>query len=271
MDIAELFKDSLTYPTKDWNKLLIFGVLIVILSIVDILRTFGIVPIQQQPGGISILAVISVILAVALILIVFGYTLSITRKTINNVDGDVPALDLVKNVIDGIKVLILNIVYYIIPVIITFIVALATGALSYIYQMIPYYMMYGSAASSAMPQELVTSASISFLLVFLVGGILFLIFGLLLLVAKAVLAETESLAKAINMVDVFKKIGEISWGNYIIWLILMLILLFVIGFFTGIISIIPFIGIIIALLIIKPYVDMFFARALGLIYNESKE
>jgi len=271
MEIVELFKDSLAYPTKDWNKLLIFGAIIVILSIVDILVKLGILVVQQQPGVISILSIISFILAVALILIVSGYTLSITRKSINNVNGDVPALDLVKNIVDGIKVLILNIVYYIIPVIITFILALATNAFSYLYQMFSYIITYGSNASSAMPQELLVNAGFSFLIVFLVGGIFFLVFTLLFLVAKAVLAETESLAAAINIVDVFKKIGEISWGNYIIWLILVVIILFVISLIGGFVALIPFAGAIIALLVVEPYVGMFFARALGLIYNESKE
>jgi hypothetical protein len=195
--------------------------------------------------------------------------LSITRETIGNID-DIPAFDFLNNIIDGVKVLILYIVYYIIPVIVTVILGLATGAFNYIYQMIPYYIMYGSAAASAMPQELLASVGISFLLIFLIGGILFLIFSLLLFVAKAVLAETKSLVAAINMLEVFKKIGEIGWGNYIIWLIIWILILVVISFIAGIIGIIPFVGVIIVSLAFKPYMEMFSARALGLIYNESE-
>ena len=270
MEIVELFKDSLIYPTKEWDKLLIFGAIIVILSIVNILETFGILSAQSVQSGVSILAIISFILLFVLTLLIYGYTLSITRKTIDNTEEDIPAFDFLNNIIDGVKVLILNIVYYIIPVIITAILGLVTGAFAYIYQMVPYYIMYGSSAASAMPQELLASAGISFLAVLLIGGILFLIFGVLLIAAKEVLAETESLVAAINMIDVFKKIGEIGWGNYIIWFIVWVLLLFVISFIAGIITIIPFIGLIIVSLVFKPYMEMLSARALGLIYNESK-
>jgi len=269
MEIVELFKDSLTYPTKDWNKLVIFGVLFVISNIFSILIAFGLN--LGQYVGVTILALIAAIFSFVISLFISGYSLSITGKTITNVEGDIPELNLLKNFIDGIKVFVLSIVYFIIPVIVASLVAFATGAFNAITQMVPYIYTYGSGAASQMPQELLTTIGFSFMSVFFIGGIFFLIFGLLYQIAYAVLAETESLATAINMVDVFKKIGEIGWGNYIIWIIVFILLSFVIALVNGIAGMIPFIGFIIGLLIISPYTSMFGARALGLIYNESKE
>ena len=83
MEIVELFKDSLTYPTKQWDKLLILGVLFLIMGVFAILQAFGIV--LNQYIAADILGIISFILAVIITLIVYGYTLSIVRKTVNKV------------------------------------------------------------------------------------------------------------------------------------------------------------------------------------------
>ncbi|MEA4956321.1 hypothetical protein SDC9_03711 [bioreactor metagenome] len=266
MEIVELFKDSLTYPTKQWDKLLILGVLFLIMGVFAILQAFGIV--LNQYIAADILGIISFILAVIITLIIYGYTLSIVRKTVNKGD-DLPEFDWGRNFVDGVKVLILSIVYYIIPVIITLIVIYATGAFQHLYQLIAFYAVSGSLAAA--PESLLSAAGASFLTVFIVAAILFIIFGLLFLAAKAVLADTESLGSAVNMVDVFKKIGEISWGNYILWAILYAIIIFILSFVVNLISAIPVIGLIIAFLIIRPYIEIFAARALGLVYNESKE
>lgn len=265
MDVIELFKDSLVYPTKDFNKLLMFGVLFIVMGILTIFEAFGIA--LSQYIGADILAVISWILRILITLIVFGYTLNITGKTINNVEGDIPELNLVKNFIDGVKVLILDIVYFIIPFIVVLIIAFATGVFGNFYNL----MTYTASGAASIPQALIASLGVSFLTIIIVGGIFFIIFALLFTIARAVLAETESLTAAIDMVAVFKKIGEIGWGNYILWIIIFIIVSIVLALITAIVTAIPFIGIIIALLVINSFVEMFSARAVGLLYNESKE
>jgi len=266
MEIVELFKDSLSYPTKQWDKLIILGVLFLIMGIFAILKAFGLI--LSQYVAADILLIISFIISFIISLIIYGYTLSIVRKTVNN-EGDLPEFNWGKNFVDGVKVLVLYIVYYIIPAIITLIVIYATGAFNYLYQLFAIYSLNGSL--NTVPESLLTSAGVSFLTVFLIAAILFIIFSLLFLVAKAVLADTESLGAAVNMGDVFKKIGEISWGNYILWAILYAIIIIILSFIFNFISAIPIIGIIIAFLIISPYIEIFAARALGLVYNESKE
>lgn len=265
MEVIKLFKEALTYPTKDLNKILIFGVLFLITGIVSILQAFGV-----TLGNDSVSSIISIILGIISIiatLIIYGYGLDITRKTIA-LESEIPDFNWAKDIVDGIKLLIVEIVYYIIPVIITVIVAYVTGAFNYLIQIISYSMLYGSA--NAIPQSVLSSALTSFLIVFFVGAILFIIFTLLVVIAIGKLAETGSLGAAINMKDIFNKIGEIGWGNYIVWMVVYVVIVFVIAIVLGIIQLIPFIGIIIGLLVISPYIQMFSSRALGLIYNESK-
>jgi len=266
MDIVELFKNSLFYPTQDLGKVVLFGVLFVVMSILAILEAFGLG--LRDYLGATVVTIISSILFIIITLIILGYSLNITRKTIKNVDGEIPELDLLKNFIDGIKVAILTIVYYIIPVLVLLVVGFLTGAFVNVLQLVSYAATGGAGA---IPQTLLSNLGASFLITFLIAGIFFIIFELLLTIARAVLAETESLAAAINIPAVFEKIGEIGWGNYIVWIVVFLILVLILGFISGFIGVIPFIGLIIVSLVVKPYIDMFSSRALGLIYNESKK
>lgn len=262
MDVIELFKNALYYPTKDLNKLLILGVFFIIMGIFNILQVFGISAVNYI--GADIVLIISSVLTIVIGLIINGYGLSITKETIFNSE-ELPEFNWGKNIVDGLKIVILYIVYYIIPFLITIILGYATGAFEYIYQIMSYSVMYGSAA---IPQSLAYSAFGSIMGAALVGIILFIIFTLLLEIAMAKLAETDNLGAAINMKDVFNEIGNIGWGNYIIWIILLIIISIIIGFVGAFIQFIPFIGFIIVLLVFTPYIRIFSSRALGLIYNE---
>jgi len=283
MEVIELFKDSLKYPIKDWNKLLIFGVLFLIAGIYSVLQSISQF-ISFNTMVLMVLGIITIVftlLSIIIYLIISGYSLSITRKTIA-LEEEIPEFEWVKNIIDGLKVFVLDIVYYIIPFIVTFIVAYLTGAFNYLIQIVNYVITHGPTAT--IPQTLLLDALTSFTIVILIGAILFIIFYLLANIAVARLAENDSLVAAINMKDTIHKIGEIGWGNYIIWLIVFIVIFVVIGIILGIVlGLLSFImgmiaGIviasiiisIIAQLIISPYLTMFSARALGLLYNESK-
>jgi hypothetical protein len=265
----ELFKNSLTYPADNWKQLLILGVLTILTTIFIVLEAvlelLGIG--LNQYLSAYILSTISMIPVLVVGFIVSGYLLSVTKKTIANPEGEAPEFELVTNIIEGIKVLILEIVYYIIPLLIILLVAYFTGAFNYFYQIFTTAAATGSF--DPISNTLLGAAGTSFLEVVIVGWILYLIFSILLLVARAKLAETGSLGEAINMVDVFNKIGEIGWGNFIIWLIIYAIIVYLIAAaFVVVSAFVPIIGTIIAMLVISPFVDMFAARALGLIYTE---
>ena len=279
MEVIELFKDSLKYPTKDWNKVLILGILFLIVGISNILQNNS--QFFNDNPVISIIILVFALISMITYFIISGYSLNITRKTIA-LEEEIPNLEWSKNIIDGLKVFVIEIVYLIIPFIITFITAYFTGALNYLIQIVSYAIIHGTAAT--IPQSLLLNALSSFMIVILVGIILFIIFYLLSIIAVARLAENDSLVAALNMKDTFNKIGEIGWGNYIIWFILFIaicigiaiiliivfsILIFIIGMVAGIVIASIIISMLTNLLF-SPYITMFSSRAVGLLYNESE-
>ncbi|MDR2966974.1 MAG: DUF4013 domain-containing protein [Methanobacteriaceae archaeon] len=265
MDATKLFDDALKYPTKDWNKLLILGVLLLIAGIYSVLRNFGFLKTGDITTGL--ITLIFSLIAIIFTLFVSGYCLNITRKTIN-LEEYIPEFELVKNFVDGLKVLVLGIVYMIIPIVVTVIFVIFAGTFAFITQASSYITNYGTSTIPQLPPFYVI---LSFLILLLIVSIFYIIFILLLNIATAKLAETDSLAEAINMLGIFNKIGEIGWGNYAIWIIVYGFISFVILIIMSIINLIPFIGIIVGLLLISPYMQMFRSRALGLLYNESKQ
>jgi hypothetical protein len=266
MEIKELFKDSLIYPTKEWKKFLMLGTIFLIISIFSILQTFDTV--VHKYIAFYILNIALPLLAFVLLLIIMGYTISITRKTIANVDESMPKIKWGDNFGDGIKLLILTIIYYIIPGIIALIMIYVTNTFNQFYLFITYYAL---GSISSMPESIASIIDTNFLIVLIVLTVVYIIFSLLFLIAKAIFAETESLGAAINITNVFNKIKEITLKNYIIWVVIFTIISCILLGLTELVSIIPYIGIIIVALIINPFVEMFSARSLGLIYNESKK
>ncbi len=274
MEIVELFKDSLIYPTKNWDKLVILGVLTLIMSIFTVLQSilvlFNIYLFEVIPS--DIIFYLSSILLLIITLIIYGYTLSITRKTIENPNEDAPDFDIVNNFVDGIKILILNIIYFVIPVAVAFITIYTTGVVEKLAEIATVFLLTGSV--SLLSQSFLNSTGVSLLIVVLVLIILSIIFQILFLAAKAVLAETDSLLSAMNVIDVIVKIGEIKWSNYIIWLIIYGIILGIISLIISILSdirFLPIIWVIINLLLLTPYSNIFASRSLGLMYRTGEK
>ncbi|MCL2114868.1 MAG: DUF4013 domain-containing protein [Methanobrevibacter sp.] len=267
MKIKKLFEDAIIYPSNEWKKMIILGIIFLVISIFNILPMFGIA--LNNYIAMDILNLIYLILLIVFTLIISGYTLSITRMTINNVGGNAPEFDWVKNITDGVKVLILTISYYIIPALIILIVLYATGTIDIVNQLINTYVSYGSI--NPMLESISTTDNPLIFVVLMIASILYILFSLLFLIGKAVLAETNSLIMAVNMIEVLKKIAKIGWKNYVFWLIIFLAISYIIGIVSESIAVIPLIGIITVTLIINPYVEMFSARSLGLIYKEYNE
>ncbi len=63
----------------------------------------------------------------------------------------------------------------------------------------------------------------------------------------------------------------IGWRKYIVWYIVMIIIGFVGGIITSLLSQIPLIGMIIAIVLIYPYLYMFYARSIALLFASNVE
>jgi hypothetical protein len=227
MEIGEIISDAVKYPSSNWKKVIILGVFF-ILSIV-----------------------------IVGIFFVLGYFLRILKSTIAGVD-ELPEFDDWGDMfVDGLKVLVVYIVYLLIPGIV-----IVAG-------------VFTSIASLAATNTSIYTAPASFFALIgvtgIIGYILALIFALFAYIAVANMAYYDEIEAAFRFSEILDKIKMIGWGKYIIWYIVMWVIALIVGLIAGILNIIPLIGTIIALLVIYPYFVMFYSRSLGLIFVSSDE
>ncbi|MCC7553109.1 MAG: DUF4013 domain-containing protein [Methanobacteriaceae archaeon] len=259
MDIVDIFKESLYFPTKDLNKLVILGVIFIISNIPTFLLGFGLSLDNFDPSGI--LSLIFGILSLIVSIYLFGYFINMLRNTIDYQDELPEFNDFSDHIVVGIKGILIAIFYFIIPTIIAFILAFVTGAFGKLGEIV---MLNGQAIPDQLVSEFLLSSSIAIIL----SCIIFIIFSLLYIIALVRFADKGNMGAAVEFGEVFKTIGNIGWGKYIVWYILMGIVGFFLAIISGILIFIPIIGVIINILIIRSYSMIFTAKATGLIYNE---
>ncbi|MEM4526040.1 MAG: DUF4013 domain-containing protein [Methanothermobacter sp.] len=238
MKVGEILGEALDYPGTNLRKVVTLGALTIL--------SFLIIP----------------------LFFVVGYLLRVLKATIAGFD-ELPDFDEWGEMfIDGLKVLIVTIVYMIIPGI------LYLGG-SYI----------------------IGSNPIAGIILMIIGIIIAVIFGLLWQIAIAHMAFNDKLGAAFQIGKILNIISEITWIKYIIWIIgvaiiqfgamsISLLILFII--FAPIMvafgllaltqlsslagsSMFIVIGIISALIIylfVVPYIAIFYYRALGRLYAD---
>ena len=267
--LLDLFKEALVYPTKDYKALLIFGVIFLITNLSSVFAAWDI---ELNNGILALLGLISFLLY----FVTEGYIISVVRESINLKD-EIPALDIVANFIDGLKLLVVEIVYYIIPTIIVLIVGWLSGTFSAIMDIVAYVgedvtntTVNATTMINTVPQEYWSALFTGLIITCIVAMILYIIFGLLLEIAMCRLAKYDSIGEALNFKEVIGDIKEIGVGRYIGWYILLLIIIIVLGFILGLITAISYIGILIAFLVCAPFISLFASRALGTLYSDAE-
>ena len=238
MKVGEIVGEALDYPGTNLKKVLILGILNII--------SFLIIP----------------------IFLVLGYNLRVLKATIAGFD-ELPDFDEWGDMlIDGLKVLVVGIVYMLIPIIIVF---------------------GGVFLANTNP-----TAGI---IVGVIGIILAIIFGLVEQIAIAHMAFNDRLRAAFQVGEILNVISEISWIKYIIWIIGVAIIqlgalnVTLLAFYiilipailafgaaaiaqiaseiltAGFIIVVIILGLILYLFVI-PYLQIFYARALGRLYAD---
>jgi len=224
MDIGDIVSDAIRYPTSDWKKVIILGILFII--------SFLIIP----------------------VFLVMGYFFRVLKASIAGSD-ELPEFDEWGEMfVDGLKVFVVQLVYFIIPAII-----IIAGTWASIASMMAIQGASGMVAPTA-AFGLMGGA-------FIVGLLLMLVIGLIATIAIANMAYYDSeIGAAFRFSEILDKIAKIGWVDYIIWYIVMIIIVVVFGFIAGILNVIPILGFIISLLVVYPFMYMFFARSLAWIY-----
>lgn len=256
MEIMEILKESIKYPFSDIKTLLIIGVIFLVMSLCGSLGQFK----------NDAFAIIGGIISFVLVLVVSGYSLDVIKFGIELNDA-LPSLDLKDNIINGIKLFIVNIVYYIIPAIILLIVSIVAGGFAYMSfagVTIAKNAPPAEVLSTIMTPQMVSACGI----IIVVAIILAVIFGLLALMGQARLAKTGDIGNAISFGQSIEDIKTIGVGKALAVLILLYIIIAIIALIFMFISAIPIIGAIIFALFGQSVMMFIQCRAYGLLYSE---
>ena len=273
--ITDCVVEGLKYPFNDIKKLLSFGVLCALISVVstfigvkslDIFRatvhiaektngTVSHIPLSQLPVGDMYLVAGLIIVAFIVSLLIMGYQYDIIKFSIDKKE-DLPGFgDIMSMFVNGIKYCIVILAYNILPILI----------------------LVGGAA--------LAGESSIFPIVLLISMLLFIIAYFLLLMALNNMIAHDSLKKAFDFGEIFDNISNLGWGKYvgiilftlIVMMIISVAVSFILSFITVLFAAIInnqafVISIVIAIiegLFIDSYMGLFFNRVCGSIYRES--
>ena len=188
--------------------------------------------------------------------LILGYLFRILKESSKGSD-DVPEFNMWLNMfIDGLKVFFVLFVYSLIPVALI-ILGMGNAILPFINTPFTW-----SLVQSTLSFGLLSGLTI-------IGMLLIILISFIIAVALTNMAYQNKLSSAFRFRDIFTKIGEIGWVDYIIWYIVMVLVASIVYFISSTL-ILLFIGIILVPLIISPYFTMFYARSAALIYTSTE-
>ena len=239
--ILDIYKDALEYSAKDWIKLVILGVMC--------LFSFLLLP----------------------AFLITGYNYRVINTAVHGIINGRDPLpdfdDLISMFVDGVKVVIVQIAYLIVPFIIFIIFALAAGQLN------------GTLSAALM------------LIGCLISFVIFVVAELMIQMGICHMAYNDgAFSKAFALSEIKEVIDEIGWFECLVTLIGLIIITLVISFVvTALIGIIftafgisgaalgadpsgifvfgAFINSAVAMFIVGPYLSIFNSRSIGLLYT----
>lgn len=276
MEIMEIIKDAFIFPSQNLEKLAIYIVLTVVTGLlVGGGAALGLLS-TLNASYLAIIGVILFIIGIILALIISGYQLDILKSGIDLVD-EAPSFDWKNDLINGIKLLIVGIVYFIIPAIIVLIVGLVTNLPGNFMKIINEASVAPANATAmanstgvamnAVSQSTIAAFGTSLAVTAMVAFVLFIIFAFIETMGQARLANTGSLGHALNIPEAAKDLTRIGIGKVVAVVILVIIIVAVInailGYLSGQVSQLSILS-----LIVTPYLAFFSQRASGLLYSD---
>lgn len=236
MELTDMIMDSLIYPSNNLKAMVIYIFISIIIGIVAVAT--GVTTLftgSIDLGAGIIVALIGIIVLFVLSFLIEGYALDIIKVAINRDDG-APELDFQRQISNGFKYFVVLLVYMLIPIIITALLAI-------IFQ---------------------------HWIVALVFIILAIIFAFALTMAECRLAQTDDLGYALDVKGSIDDLTAIGVSKVIITVVaIILVSTIVSAIITGIFSLIgsDIITSIVAT-IVEVYMLFFMNRAIGLLYSE---
>lgn len=267
LNLREIIMDAIKYPISDIRKFLIFCALIILMSLSAVLPSYGL-----KDNTLSIvLSLVTLIVS----LIVLGYSIEVIKGGTEG-DDTLPDFDYVKQFVIGVKALILDIIYFIIPLILTIIVASASGLFSSFTEIV--YVAVDAIANettnvttiiAAVPKSTMNTFTNALSVTIVVAIILFIIFSLMSFTAQVRFAKTGSGTEGLRFRQILKDMRKIGFIKIIITLIVIYLITFVMALVITLIGLIPYIGVFIGIFLGVPFILLFLYRAIGLLYADA--
>jgi hypothetical protein len=271
MEISEIIKNSIVFPSKNIETLSIYAILLLLSSaftfegVVTII--FGIVDIWNIVIG-------AIYILIAFIIGIITRRISIQCiKTGVEMEDYFPDFKWWETWSTGISKIIISIFYFIVPALLTVLVALITNVFGSLFDIVqaillqpPYIIMEDATVMDAIHMSSFP-LFLSLALTFSVGAMIFLIFSFFQAMSEARLANTGSLKKALNLYSAAKDIKRIGIGKLV--LLSLAIFLVVLCIESVLALIFDHLAVLSILnIIIVPYITLFSYRALGLLYSD---
>jgi hypothetical protein len=250
MDITEIVKDAVKYPFSDWKKVLILGIIVMFSTLNYTFQSLGTF---QTLGITMILLAISGLFGLIFGLFVSGYEVKILKSSLTGFAKLPEFNNWFDMFIDGIKIFIVDIGYMI-----PFILIMIFGG------------VFLGLTAGIMGNNIITI----FIVILIITAIFYLIIIIpIVLMALANMAFYDGdLGAAFEVSEIFNKISNIGWVNFIKWYIVTgivcLILMVIWGLIAAIFNLFSFkiIGVLLTQLILVPYVLIYLYRSAALFY-----
>ena len=267
MDLREIIMDALKYPISDTRKFIIFCVLIILMSLSTIFPSYGV--------NDGTLAMISSLVTLIVSFIVLGYSVDVVKGGVEG-DDTLPDFDYVRQFIIGIKALILDIIYFIIPAVIVIIVASASGLISSFTKIVYAGINATSKGANnltmimtAIPQSTMNTFTNALTVTLIIGIIVFVIFSLMSFTGLVRFAKSGSGIEGLRFKAILKDMLNVGFVKIIVTLIVIYIIAFILALVIGLIGLIPYIGVFIGIFVGVPFILLFVYRAIGLLYADA--
>lgn len=234
MEIGEIFSDAFMYPLKNIKALVIYAILGIIVGIASAGSIAGMNAGMSANNLLAVIGsgIIGIIISLLIGFVIEGYLLDVVKFGITR-DDAAPEIDFIRQSINGVKLFIITLVYYLIPIIISALLAI----------------FLANWLSS------------------LIAAILFIIFAFAAVMGQCRLAKTEDLMYSLNIAGALADITKIGIVKIIIFTIVVFIAALVLSLIGTAISQLNAVvgGIIMG--IIGIYLTFVIARASGLLYS----
>ncbi len=238
MNIGEIISDALVYPFNNIKALVLYVVLGIIGAIIGGAAIFGIAGAFSTTGlasvGFDIMGIVGIIVFILILFLISGYTLDIIKYGIER-RADGPGIDIARQISNAFKLIIVDIVYFIVPIIIAFVLGLFLRDW----------------------------------LLLIISLILFIVFALANFMAKCRLAKSDSLGEALAIGEAIGDISRVGIGKIIGTVIVIAIILIIVSFIIGLITNANNTIGSILLGIFSVYFLFFYNRAIGLLYSNA--